>query len=103
MKGGLNEQVPKLESLEGGEVPKLESLEDGKLEVWRSRMTKRTKPSLESPSWPGSWSRTHETGWLGFGVGGLDPWWGVLGLQVLEGTVMSRTGSLARDDASPLP
>ena len=41
-------------------------------------------------------------GW-GFGVGGLDPWWGVLGLQVLEATVVSRTGSLARVDASPLP
>ena len=101
MKGGLNEQVPKLESLEGGEVPKLESLEDGKLEVWRSRMTKRTKPSWESPSWPGSWSCTHETGWLGLGVGGLVPYGGFLGLDTGRSLVMSRTGFLAKVSASP--
>ena len=43
-------------------------------------MSKWAKPSWESPSWPGSWSCTHETGWLSVGVGGFVPYGGFLGL-----------------------
>ena len=45
--GGLDERVPKLESLEDGEVPKLESLEDGEVPKLES-LEDGEVPKLES-------------------------------------------------------